>query len=99
MARNGPRWLGLRLALDGSPTVHPDAKHPRVADHARLAALQSRATTRQRSARRVMLEHDCVLRFRPPAHLPFSKIESWYADRKSTRLNSSHVKISYAVFC
>src|SRR5690606_41647407 len=26
---------------------------------------------------------------------------SWnrYADRKSTRLNSSHVKISYAVFC
>src|SRR5271165_7258245 len=22
-----------------------------------------------------------------------------YADRKSTRLNSSHVKISYAVFC
>src|SRR5690606_40218450 len=23
----------------------------------------------------------------------------WLADRKSTRLNSSHVKISYAVFC
>src|SRR5690606_10618201 len=23
----------------------------------------------------------------------------WRADRKSTRLNSSHVKISYAVFC
>src|SRR5690606_41666616 len=23
----------------------------------------------------------------------------WEADRKSTRLNSSHVKISYAVFC
>src|SRR5690606_40281030 len=23
----------------------------------------------------------------------------WAADRKSTRLNSSHVKISYAVFC
>src|SRR5690606_13664976 len=23
----------------------------------------------------------------------------WYGDRKSTRLNSSHVKISYAVFC
>src|SRR5690606_41789628 len=25
--------------------------------------------------------------------------EHYYADRKSTRLNSSHVKISYAVFC
>src|SRR5690606_39881500 len=24
---------------------------------------------------------------------------NWYRDRKSTRLNSSHVKISYAVFC
>src|SRR5690606_39727329 len=24
---------------------------------------------------------------------------SWGLDRKSTRLNSSHVKISYAVFC
>src|SRR5690606_15704889 len=24
---------------------------------------------------------------------------SWLQDRKSTRLNSSHVKISYAVFC
>src|SRR5690606_40761392 len=26
-------------------------------------------------------------------------ITEWSADRKSTRLNSSHVKISYAVFC
>src|SRR2546426_12643638 len=25
--------------------------------------------------------------------------ESWQADRKSTRLNSSHLVISYAVFC
>src|SRR5690606_40259864 len=25
--------------------------------------------------------------------------EPYYLDRKSTRLNSSHVKISYAVFC
>src|SRR5690349_22613451 len=25
--------------------------------------------------------------------------ESWMLDRKSTRLNSSHVEISYAVFC
>src|SRR5690606_41177663 len=27
------------------------------------------------------------------------KIAETYIDRKSTRLNSSHVKISYAVFC
>src|SRR5690606_40074914 len=27
------------------------------------------------------------------------QLESFASDRKSTRLNSSHVKISYAVFC
>src|SRR5690606_9485412 len=32
-------------------------------------------------------------------HLEGSIIESIRQDRKSTRLNSSHVKISYAVFC
>src|SRR5690606_41264110 len=26
-------------------------------------------------------------------------VHAWPGDRKSTRLNSSHVKISYAVFC
>src|SRR2546429_6145984 len=26
-------------------------------------------------------------------------VEAWYEDRKSTRLNSSHGYISYAVFC
>src|SRR5690606_40666801 len=31
----------------------------------------------------------------PPSHAPGARIR----DRKSTRLNSSHVKISYAVFC
>src|SRR5690606_41725248 len=32
-------------------------------------------------------------------HLP-NRWRSWaFRDRKSTRLNSSHVKISYAVFC
>src|SRR5436309_5149246 len=29
----------------------------------------------------------------------YNKIQSGRRDRKSTRLNSSHVKISYAVFC
>src|SRR5690606_41632113 len=41
-----------------------------------------------------------------PVHIPMllEKIRqhlqvTWIKDRKSTRLNSSHVKISYAVFC
>src|SRR5436305_7622893 len=30
---------------------------------------------------------------------PAGKEANWLEDRKSTRLNSSHVRISYAVFC
>src|SRR5690625_6839539 len=30
---------------------------------------------------------------------PEGTIKTWLKDRKSTRLNSSHVAISYAVFC
>src|SRR5215510_12321557 len=35
----------------------------------------------------------------PPACPPCSRTRCWPSDRKSTRLNSSHVAISYAVFC
>src|SRR5690606_42107043 len=34
-----------------------------------------------------------------PWPFPYSLMIGCHADRKSTRLNSSHVKISYAVFC
>src|SRR3712207_4420917 len=41
------------------------------------------------------------LRFYPTiAHIKFDKLSIlMYIDRKSTRLNSSHANISYAVFC
>src|SRR5947207_9454391 len=32
-------------------------------------------------------------------HIPQNKIQQFVKDRKSTRLNSSHTVISYAVFC
>src|SRR5690242_21288082 len=35
---------------------------------------------------------------RRPRATPVSKV-AWSPDRKSTRLNSSHMSISYAVFC
>src|SRR5690606_41052410 len=43
-------------------------------------------------------------RLRPSAHAPAPAgcarpLRGRHRDRKSTRLNSSHVKISYAVFC
>src|SRR2546430_13399516 len=34
-----------------------------------------------------------------PLHLPILRQAVRHADRKSTRLNSSHSQISYAVFC
>src|SRR5690606_40467065 len=34
-----------------------------------------------------------------PATTPGERVGQRIVDRKSTRLNSSHVKISYAVFC
>src|SRR5438874_7828410 len=36
---------------------------------------------------------------RPPFHLFGRHVAQRAQDRKSTRLNSSHVEISYAVFC
>src|SRR5690606_40832849 len=75
----------------------PRAAPPRVrrvlvaADRARRAA--ARAAARVRAVRE--READAAQgrdRDDEAAHRPV-------ADRKSTRLNSSHVKISYAVFC
>src|SRR5207302_8231193 len=56
-----------------------------------------RPTTRSCSLTRRCLRMCLRQRFRrpPPHRVPSSES----LDRKSTRLNSSHVKISYAVFC
>src|SRR5262245_63438417 len=35
----------------------------------------------------------------PDAGAPAAMLGAWLIDRKSTRLNSSHLGISYAVFC
>src|SRR5437773_12401486 len=40
-----------------------------------------------------------VLRNAPGRQTTYLKLAKLYADRKSTRLNSSHITISYAVFC
>src|SRR5438445_10111203 len=40
-----------------------------------------------------------LLRVRGDGGPPPKRLRRWGADRKSTRLNSSHANISYAVFC
>src|SRR5690606_39469104 len=47
---------------------------------------------------RIICPEGTILRARRPAPVS-SYYEAMITDRKSTRLNSSHVKISYAVFC
>src|SRR5206468_13017638 len=48
---------------------------------------------RQQRRRRAAHEH------RATSLLTHSRVTTWVTDRKSTRLNSSHDQISYAVFC
>src|SRR3712207_8902285 len=53
----------------------------------------------------VVVDDACVLRDRlegkdaVAVQLRFAPRDLWKTDRKSTRLNSSHANISYAVFC
>src|SRR5688572_32408120 len=67
----------------------PDAKGPRTTGLRRSAGGLRRAG-----------EHADLPAADPPGHLPFrQKASCGEGDRKSTRLNSSHSQISYAVFC
>src|SRR5690606_32408869 len=71
-----------------------------------MAAATAQVATSAIEARRIgyLLESDPVV-FNPHELLyvavreALAMHEAGYQDRKSTRLNSSHVKISYAVFC
>src|SRR3989442_4548247 len=68
----------------GNPSLH---------DHENLPILVAGgAATGLKGGRHIRYEKGTNLMCRPP----FRPVA---ADRKSTRLNSSHVRISYAVFC
>src|SRR5690606_41937678 len=56
--------------------------------------LRGRLTRKRNSRRRIGLLHGCW-----PILPAMGRTKRTCVDRKSTRLNSSHVKISYAVFC
>src|SRR5205814_2353460 len=56
-------------------------------------------TTSEKLARKTMAEVELLLSILPTAELPSVSWRYYGEDRKSTRLNSSHLGISYAVFC
>src|SRR5256885_7401226 len=72
-----------------------DEMHPR--DRRQAAEEQQNVVQAQREA----AERDRVLRQEPRERLRVRalRVEQAHADRKSTRLNSSHLVISYAVLC
>src|SRR5207302_4662906 len=82
-------WFGRQLSNQQIAEYLGDEKHPRHIQHA-LVQIGDRMARRDASVSRWYAELP-----RLSAH----PVEEVRKDRKSTRLNSSHVKISYAVFC
>src|SRR5207249_9949563 len=91
--------LSLHDALPiSAPSGGRDRRHARFLSH-----LPARRGGRRRRARRLLLHHDVRKdggrrRSERRRALALHTVEL-RLDRKSTRLNSSHVSISYAVFC
>src|SRR5256885_10712162 len=69
----------------------------------KLAALLGERCERETPVRRFAVRENERVRFVPAAEVDWIEADGNYvvlhADRKSTRLNSSHLVISYAVFC
>src|SRR5690606_1371195 len=95
------------LVLDLHDERDPLVRRRDVIREPEAVAVRSREPDASRAARRIArMTHDlarllCALHLRDD-HARGAEIERLldrHLDRKSTRLNSSHVKISYAVFC
>src|SRR5690606_40742514 len=78
-----PRWLASRNWMDEAERVLRTIRGPEELEESRAEIREAHRRTREEGRWR-----DLTAKSIRPA-----------LDRKSTRLNSSHVKISYAVFC
>src|SRR2546430_8155183 len=76
--------------------LFPSPPLSRPPDYTRLTA-----ATHQRNERQHAPRHDALQRGRGVLgrQIPLAHAQACPQDRKSTRLNSSHSQISYAVFC
>src|SRR5690606_10030727 len=107
--RHRSRRLRRRRRGDGAARA-PPRRRRRIRDHVRAPAPLARADLqggRPMNAQPLSLpqatylvaEREVTTRVRSKAFIISTLILLIGIDRKSTRLNSSHVKISYAVFC
>src|SRR5690606_40359568 len=94
-----PSSLSSTLSLHVALPIFPPQPLVEVAVKLQYVRLPHRSRDRLLYSR-PFLAADFSLRSRPDVCLDFSDdFRNTIQDRKSTRLNSSHVKISYAVFC
>src|SRR5204862_6217419 len=80
--------LGWKLCLPGTPTVI-----------LRYGNYGRRSPIKKHTRRAPLLRLRRPASRRRPLRPPSARWAAEAEDRKSTRLNSSHVEISYAVFC
>src|SRR5690606_41745440 len=102
------------LIYTASPALHTLSLHDALPIFERLIAVPRTRITVEHQSRveadgvyvlrlhlQATVSHEVLLGnwsfYQPITSEPFAR--SRHLDRKSTRLNSSHVKISYAVFC
>src|SRR3712207_6897423 len=71
----------------------------RVPAHCRARCRRRRLRPQTLRSRRTAGAHPCAAAARRRARRTRLRIQEHLRDRKSTRLNSSHANISYAVFC
>src|SRR5690606_41995280 len=91
------------LSLHDALPISSTSSAPTAARDTTPAATPSPVSRSATTVRRLDLVTPLVVSVLP-AHRRFAVLDSsamtmQSSDRKSTRLNSSHVKISYAVFC
>src|SRR5439155_20987183 len=97
--------LGLRVLISTLFTIYTLSLHDALPISRRSLPLRRSACTRRSTLRRSAGNGAHATTRRSPLRRPSSLRRSWdmrrrvMRDRKSTRLNSSHVAISYAVFC
>src|SRR6266568_3853752 len=104
VAETGQFPPALRVVHDGN-TIDLAAAQRAAADFLRALGMDTRTESLRDTPRRMASAYAELLRPSPfnlttfPNDEGYDKLVLARADRKSTRLNSSHSSISYAVFC